>query len=208
MFGPLGFNEIIFILVLGFLLLGPRQLALFSRTFGEMLGRFYRATADARRLFEEERRKLEEDVAEVTAPVRQAKEGLRSLRGELQKDVAEVERQVKKEKSYFERRQTEMRQDWSRRKFLGDLDDEPAEDQAGEPGEDVTATLAVPEIRSPEGQMARGGLPEPPSSEAEVSAASTAATSTASGEEPSSSNNSSAGRKLGDEEEAKPVTSP
>lgn len=183
MFGPLGFNEIIFILVLGFLLLGPRQLAIFSRTFGEMLGRFYRATADARRLFEEERRKLEADMSEVTAPMRQAKDSLRSLRGELQKDVAEVESEVKREKSYFERRQTELRQDWSRRKFLGDLDDEPADSGSVAGAE----TQAVPEIRSPQGQMARGGLTdvsadapaaEPASAESPVKPTATTPTAT------------------------------
>lgn len=161
MLGPLGFNEIIFILVLGFLLLGPRQMALFSRTLGELMGRLYRATSDARRMFEEERRKLEDDMSEVTAPLRDAQKQLKSLRSNLRADVRQVEDEVRREKEDLERQHEELKEDWSRRRFLGDFDDgEASREDGGDGAKEGGSSQApkAPEVRTPEGQMARGSL--------------------------------------------------
>lgn len=49
MFGPLGFWEIAFILVLALLIVGPKRLPEFGRTIGRGLGEFRRASNDLKR---------------------------------------------------------------------------------------------------------------------------------------------------------------
>jgi TatA/E family protein of Tat protein translocase len=59
MFGPLGFQEILLILVLALLIFGPKRLPEIGRTIGRSLGEFRRATSDIKRTIQ-----LELDAAE------------------------------------------------------------------------------------------------------------------------------------------------
>lgn len=54
MFGSLGFPEILFILVLGLLVFGPKRLPEVGRTLGKGLREFRRATTDLKRSVEVE----------------------------------------------------------------------------------------------------------------------------------------------------------
>ncbi|MGE0641082.1 MAG: twin-arginine translocase TatA/TatE family subunit [Thermoanaerobaculia bacterium] len=54
MFGPLGFPEMIFIVVLALLIFGPKRLPEVGRTIGKGMAQFRRATSDLRRTIEEE----------------------------------------------------------------------------------------------------------------------------------------------------------
>ena len=54
MFGSLGFQEILLILVLALLIFGPRKLPEIGRTLGKSLGEFRRATNDLKRSIEQE----------------------------------------------------------------------------------------------------------------------------------------------------------
>ncbi len=60
--GPLGFTEILFILVLALLLFGPRRLPELGRTLGRGLAEFRRASTDLRSTIEDEVRTIERDV--------------------------------------------------------------------------------------------------------------------------------------------------
>lgn len=60
--GPLGFTEILFILVLALLLFGPRRLPELGRTVGRALAEFRRASTDLRATIEEEVRTLEREA--------------------------------------------------------------------------------------------------------------------------------------------------
>ena len=62
MFGPLGFPEVVFILILALLIFGPKRLPEIGRTLGKGMAQFRRATTDLRRTLESEIA-LEEDVA-------------------------------------------------------------------------------------------------------------------------------------------------
>lgn len=61
--GPLGFTEILFVLVLALLLFGPRRLPELGRTLGRGLAEFRRASTDLRATIEDEVRSLEHDVS-------------------------------------------------------------------------------------------------------------------------------------------------
>ena len=54
MFGPLGFPEMIFILILGLLIFGPKRLPEVGRTIGKGMAQFRKATTDLRRTIETE----------------------------------------------------------------------------------------------------------------------------------------------------------
>lgn len=54
MFGPLGFPELVFILVLVLLIFGPKKLPEIGRTLGRGLGEFRRASEDLKRTFNAE----------------------------------------------------------------------------------------------------------------------------------------------------------
>ena len=54
MFGPLGFPEMIFILILGLLIFGPKRLPEVGRTIGKGMAQFRKATSDLRRTIETE----------------------------------------------------------------------------------------------------------------------------------------------------------
>jgi len=47
--GPLGFPELLFILVLALLIFGPRKIPELGRTLGKAMGEFRRATTDFKR---------------------------------------------------------------------------------------------------------------------------------------------------------------
>lgn len=66
MFGPLGFPELIFILVLALLIFGPKRLPEVGRTIGKGVAQFRRATTDLKRTIETEIA-LEEDAPGRTA---------------------------------------------------------------------------------------------------------------------------------------------
>lgn len=67
--GPLGFTEILFILVLALLLFGPRRLPELGRTLGRGLAEFRRASTDLRATIEDEVRSLDRDVSQESGPV-------------------------------------------------------------------------------------------------------------------------------------------
>lgn len=54
MFGPLGFPELVFILVLALLIFGPKRLPEIGRTIGKGMAQFRRATTDLKRTIETE----------------------------------------------------------------------------------------------------------------------------------------------------------
>jgi len=54
MFGPLGFPEVLFILVLALLIFGPKRLPEVGRTIGKGVAQFRRATTDLKRTIESE----------------------------------------------------------------------------------------------------------------------------------------------------------
>ncbi len=54
MFGPLGFPELVFILVLALLIFGPKRLPEVGRTIGKGMAQFRRATTDLKRTIESE----------------------------------------------------------------------------------------------------------------------------------------------------------
>jgi sec-independent protein translocase protein TatA len=54
MFGPLGFPEVLFILVLALLIFGPRRLPEIGRTIGKGMAQFRKASNDLRRSIESE----------------------------------------------------------------------------------------------------------------------------------------------------------
>ena len=54
MFGPLGFPELLFILVLALLIFGPKRLPEVGRTIGKGMAQFRRATTDLKRTIETE----------------------------------------------------------------------------------------------------------------------------------------------------------
>jgi TatA/E family protein of Tat protein translocase len=57
--GPLGLTEILFILLIGLLLFGPRRLPELGRMVGRGLAEFRRASTDLRATIEDEMRSLE-----------------------------------------------------------------------------------------------------------------------------------------------------
>jgi TatA/E family protein of Tat protein translocase len=54
MFGPLGFPEVVFILVLALLIFGPKRLPEVGKTIGKGVAQFRRATTDLKRTIESE----------------------------------------------------------------------------------------------------------------------------------------------------------
>ena len=60
--GPLGFTEILFILLLALLLFGPRRLPELGRMLGRGLAEFRRASNDLRATIEDEVHSLEREV--------------------------------------------------------------------------------------------------------------------------------------------------
>lgn len=67
--GPLGFTEILFILLLALLLFGPKRLPELGRAVGRGLAEFRRASNDLRATIEDEVQTLERDVTrEPPAP--------------------------------------------------------------------------------------------------------------------------------------------
>jgi len=65
--GPLGFTEILVILVLALLLFGPRRLPELGRAVGRGLAEFRRASNDLRATIEDEVRTLERETSVTDA---------------------------------------------------------------------------------------------------------------------------------------------
>ncbi|MGH9803592.1 MAG: twin-arginine translocase TatA/TatE family subunit [Candidatus Acidiferrales bacterium] len=66
--GPLGFTEILIILVLALLLFGPRRLPELGRAIGKGLAEFRRASNDLRATIEGEVRTLEREAGVTDTP--------------------------------------------------------------------------------------------------------------------------------------------
>ena len=161
MFGPLGFYELVFILGLAFLLLGPRQLSVVSSTLGRTLREFYKATADVRRQINSERAALEEEIRREQKPLQEAVD-----------EIKKIDRTIRQETG----------SEWSRRNVLGQNEPSPkvkpqalpenrsapqprsfspAPDTAStEEGSEPASVPQAPEIRTPRGATARGSLDE------------------------------------------------
>lgn len=153
-FGPLGFYEIVFILAIAFLLLGPRQMSVLSSNLGRMLREFYKATADVRRQVNAERAALEEEIRREQKPLNEALD-----------EVKNLDRTVRKE--------TEGA--WSRRNVLGQNEPAPKVRPQALPEPKASGAVAstneteestqgptLPQIRTPEGLTARGSLANDP----------------------------------------------
>ena len=69
MFGTLGGQEIIFILVLALIVFGPRKLPEIGKSIGRMMAEFRKASNDFRRTLEEEVEAEKVRPAETPAPV-------------------------------------------------------------------------------------------------------------------------------------------
>lgn len=67
MFGPLGFWEVLFIVVLALLIFGPKKLPEVGRTVGRGMSEFRKATSDLKRTIEHEIN-LEESQATIEGP--------------------------------------------------------------------------------------------------------------------------------------------
>ncbi len=68
MFGPLGFPEMLFILVLALLIFGPKRLPEVGRTIGKGMAHFRRATTDLKRTIESEI-SLEDEAQKRPKPI-------------------------------------------------------------------------------------------------------------------------------------------
>ncbi len=76
MFGPLGFPEMLFILVLALLIFGPKKLPEVGRTIGKGMAQFRRATTDLKRTIENEISLEEEPARRPMRPVKSAEHSL------------------------------------------------------------------------------------------------------------------------------------
>lgn len=74
MFGSLGIWEIVFIVILGLLVFGPRKLPEISRTIGRTLGELRRSAEDFQRTVEREAMDLEKSVKPVSRETGTAEE--------------------------------------------------------------------------------------------------------------------------------------
>ena len=63
MFGSVGFNEILLILVVALIIFGPKRLPQIGRTVGKALGEFRRASSDLKRTMQVEIASIDEEVA-------------------------------------------------------------------------------------------------------------------------------------------------
>ncbi len=75
MFGSLGFNEILFIMVLALLIFGPKRLPQIGRTIGKTMGEFKRATNDLKQSMEVEMTLAEERERAAKTPQPKAASG-------------------------------------------------------------------------------------------------------------------------------------
>jgi len=80
-FGPFGAAEIVFIVLLALVLLGPQRLPKAARTLGQLVTRLRRATTDLRRTLETELEQADEDgsVRQLARDVRSAGDEIRGL---------------------------------------------------------------------------------------------------------------------------------
>jgi len=133
MFGPLGIPELIFIFALALLIFGPRELPKIGRTIGKAMAEFRKASTELRRTLNTEM--LEEELRQ-SDPRRVLKEAASDLRNSVEK-AGTVE--------------------------SGAVDSVPETNASGAgeraASESPQSTDAVPEVRAPAGQMARGDLP-------------------------------------------------
>ena len=76
MFGSVGINEILIIMVLALLIFGPRRLPQIGRTIGRAMGEFRRASTDLRRTVEAEMAAVDEAVAAPPAAAEERPPGV------------------------------------------------------------------------------------------------------------------------------------
>jgi TatA/E family protein of Tat protein translocase len=72
--GPIGFPELLFILVLALLIFGPRRIPEIGRTLGKAMGEFRRATTDFKRTLNLEAALEDEPVRKAPPPAAPASE--------------------------------------------------------------------------------------------------------------------------------------
>ncbi|MEM8959979.1 MAG: twin-arginine translocase TatA/TatE family subunit [Acidobacteriota bacterium] len=78
MVGPLGFPELLFIMLLALLLFGPRELPKIGRTLGKGMAELRKATTELKRTIDAEM--IEEEVRQSRELLRSGKETVRSIR--------------------------------------------------------------------------------------------------------------------------------
>jgi TatA/E family protein of Tat protein translocase len=135
MFGPLGIPELVFIFALALLIFGPRELPKIGRTIGKAMAEFRRASNELRRTLNTEM--LEEELRQ-SDPRRILNEAASDLKNS-------VEKAGRAEKSD------------TAEALPGISGAEVVDPDASE---SLESTDAVPEVRVPAGQMARGDLPQ------------------------------------------------
>ena len=83
MFGPLGFQEVLFILVLALLIIGPRKLPQVARTIGRTLSEFRKASTELKRSINAEIADEELRQSDPRKLVRETYDEVRSLGKDL-----------------------------------------------------------------------------------------------------------------------------
>lgn len=91
MFGPLGFQEILFILVIALLIFGPRRLPQVGRTIGKTLAEFRRASTDLKRSINAEMMEEELRQNDPREAIRETLAEVKSLGTGSPADAAKVE---------------------------------------------------------------------------------------------------------------------
>ena len=70
--GPIGFPEMLVILVVALIIFGPRKLPELGRTLGQALTEFRRASNDLRNAFEDEVREMEREARKIEKEVQES----------------------------------------------------------------------------------------------------------------------------------------
>ncbi len=94
MFGPLGFQEVMFILVLALLIFGPRKLPQIGRTIGRTLSEFREASNALKRSLNAELADEELRQSDPRKLVRETFDEVRSLGADLKAPLREAESKV------------------------------------------------------------------------------------------------------------------
>ncbi len=90
MFGPLGFQEVILILVVALLIFGPRKLPEIGRTIGRTLSEFRKASVELKRSLNAEIADEELRQSDPRKLVRETMDEVKSLGADLTRPTAEI----------------------------------------------------------------------------------------------------------------------
>lgn len=151
MLGSLGVPELIFIFVVALLIFGPRKLPEIGRTIGKSLAEFRKASNDLRRTINAE---LIEEELRQSDPRKIVRETLDDVKG-VAKSMTDP--QTSGADSADAEAEKDTSETSAAQEETPDSDTELAAETAEEGGEKEAA--CAPEIRRPEGQMARGEWP-------------------------------------------------